>query len=399
MKIRIITAILLICLIPFAPRAQGRTEMIFAFRSFKSLWPIRMILVGEIRSKVKVAEVHEKDSPFKGYDARKDLVTVKVLNRKGLKVGQKLYVIDKDPFHKQFRNGLIVGEIRVRSILYNPFYGWVLTGTGILLRVRKGHFVARTLDTENLERAYAFKKKGDHFVNQGDVEHAIASYNAALEADQSLPEAHAALGRLYFELARTDGRELPIRALSEFELAWKNRVNFQYEYDQYDYYLNFMDALYYSYSVRKLEAVRSENLVKLLNRIIEIGDEALTMKVARPEILFHLCRVHYTRMMYYRGWRNKTERLYYDNSYKKAGNMFEELLKNALTDAESYRFAALYFYETYSRMPPGRRLEEQNRRANLKKRIIMYIEKYNLFLDQKSNTRDPEIDRIYRSLK
>ena len=199
-------------MLPLAGR--DRKELVFAFRNYKGSRPIRMMLVGEIRSKIKVAEVFDTNSPFLGVDMRLDQVTVKVLNRQGLKIGQKLYIIDKDPYHKQYRNGLIVGEITVSSIFNNPVYGWSLTGTGILLRVREGQFVARTLETENLDRAYVLKRQGDHHRNRGDIRSAIASYQSALDADQGLPEAHASLGRVYYELALENGRELPIRALA-----------------------------------------------------------------------------------------------------------------------------------------------------------------------------------------
>ena len=234
-----------------------RNEIIYAFRNFKTEPPTRMILVGEIQSKTKVATVETIESPFPGYDIREDQVTVKVQNRRGLKVGQKLYVIDKDPFHSQYRNGLVVGEIHVASILYNPFYGWVVTGTGILLRVREGQFVARTLDTENLERAYSLKKRGDHYANRGNFEKAISSYNEALVADSTLPEANAAMGDMFFGMALDSGRELPVRALSEYDRAWQNRVNFRYDYEKFHSYKKFMDALYYTYRLRRLEATRA----------------------------------------------------------------------------------------------------------------------------------------------
>lgn len=329
-----------------------RTEIIYAFRNFKTEPPVRMILVGEIQSKTKVATVESIESPFPGYDIRADQVNVKVQNRRGLKVGQKLYVIDKDPFHSQYRNGLIVGEIKVTSVLYNPFYGWVVTGTGILLRVREGQFVARTLDTENLERAYAMKKRGDHYANRGDFEKAISSYNEALVADSTLPEANAAMGDLFFRIALDSGRELPVRALSEYERAWENRVNFRYEYEKFAYYQRFMETLYYSYRLRRLEATRADSLVKLLDRVIAVAGETLEMRSPaahqHSNVRLQLARAHYYRMLYYAGESNPTERREYDRSDAKAGELLKALVEARPSNAEVYRLALLYYGRRYT---------------------------------------------------
>lgn len=345
----IVTALIL--LVPSAGHAQ-RNEIIYAFRNFKTEPPQRMILVGEIQSKTKVATPQEKE-PFRGYDTREDQVTVKVQNRRGLKKGQLLYIIDKNPHHKQYRNGLVVGEIRVRSILYNPFYGWVLTGTGILLRVREGQFVARTLDTENLERAYVLKKRGDHYANRGDVERAISSYNAALVADRTLPEANAALGDLFFSMARDSGREVPERALGEYRKAWRNRVNFRYEYEAYQYYCNYMDALYLAYELRRREAARSANLVTYLDQIAEIGDVARQLGrndgSDHADVQLRLARAHYLRMIYFSSESGPEGRARYDESRTQAEKLLMELLERepAYRRAELYRIALLYYGRVY----------------------------------------------------
>lgn len=371
------------------PLAAQRNEIIYAFRNFKTEPPTRMILVGEIQSKTKVATVETIESPFPGYDIRKDQVNVKVQNRRGLKVGQKLYVIDKDPFHSQYRNGLIVGEIKVTSVLYNPFYGWVVTGTGILLRVREGQFVARTLDTENLERAYALKKRGDHYANRGDFERAISSYNEALVADSTLPEANAALGELFFQIARDSGRELPVRALSEYNRAWGNRVNFRYDYEKFAYYKRFMQTLYYTYRLRQLEATRDDGLVRLLDRIVEIAAEAREVQ-DHPDVRMALARAHYYRMVYYETERNPEERRLHDAADERAGALLKELVEARPPDAEVYRLALLYYgrrYEALARRP-NRTLEQDRYLARLRSTLEKLAPMYRRYHGQSP---DPEV--------
>ena len=276
--------------VPLAARQQS--EVIYAFRNFTRPENIRMLLVGEIRSKVKVATSRDVKSPYLGYDTRQDQVTVKVVNRKGLKVGQKLYVIDKNPYHQRYRNGLISGEIHVRSIFYHPFFGWVLTGTGILLRVREGMFVARTLETETLERAFERKKRGDFHLSRGELEKAIASYHSALEADRGLPEAHAALGRLYLGQARARRRETPVRALAEFSQAWKGRTNFRYDSDRLHFFLEYLEALAFARETAPPQG-RLRRLDEHLTRARAVAGEALELKADSSPASFHLARAEY----------------------------------------------------------------------------------------------------------
>ena len=400
---------------------RDRTELIYAFRNFRKPTYIRMLLVGEIRSKIKVAKPREIHSPYLGYDTRLDQVTVKVANRKGLKVGQKLYVIDKNPYHKKFRNGLIIGEITARAIFYHPFFGWVLTGTGILLRVREGMFIARTLDTENLERAFEQKKKGDFYFNRGNMERAISNYSAALEADRNLPEAHAALGLVYYQMAKRRRNELPIRALSEYKMAWQSRENFRYRYDKFQFYLNYIRTLNYTYNIRRFSASRKELLDNYLKQTIKIGKAALRMKGDSKDALLYICRAQYYLMRYYqdRGGKN------YMHARDNAGKFLKQLLKKPASKAEIHRIAFLYYASLYFEIKSEKvtteikykkikntinfsknfyRWEDIKFRGRVRglhhfKRLLLYhASKYYLYLDHAQNKRDPEVASLYRQL-
>ncbi len=384
-------------ILPLIPlQAQERTQIIYAFRSYTRPEPIRMILVGEIQSKTKAAEVHDTESPFRGYDTRQDQVMVKVTNRTGLKVGQKLYVIEKNPFHQENRNGLIVGEITVSAILYNPFYGWVVTGTGILLRVRIGQFIARTLASENLERARVLKRNGDHHFNRGDIERAMTSYNSAVEADNTLPEAHAALGRVYLNLARRHGEQTPIRALAEFELAWKNKENFQYTYDELEFYKDFMDALHYTYALRRLESSRQNNLVRHLDRLLEVGQSALSLKSDLSAAILHMARAQYHRMNYYKNQSSPEERRKFDEARMKAGEYMQQLMHSPPPDSEAYRIGALYYSELYTELSGTITAAQQVRKNRLRELVGYCVKQYHLYLDERRTPADAAVDRALR---
>lgn len=376
-----------------------RAELIYAFSNYSSVRPTQMILVGEIQSKTKVAEATDRDSPFPGYDMRLDQVTVKVQNRRGLQVGQKLYVIDKDPFHQRFRNGLIVGEIEVTSILYSPFYGWVLTGKGILLRVREGQFVARTLETENLERAYALKKRGDHYRNRGDYERAILSYNEALSADRALPEASAALGDLYFRMALDSPvGETPVRALSEYARAWTNRGNFRYAYEEQSFYHNYMNALFYMYSTRRRETSREANLASHLDRIIEVGAAAARAGRSGPELKIQLARAQFYRSEYYAREATPAERRLRDEADEATAKLLKELLDGGVRDSVLYSVAMQYYGARYLELRAKARrtaTEEEylNQLDGLVQRLVPLYRQYS------EGRREPEVDRILDRLR
>ncbi|MCB1138300.1 MAG: tetratricopeptide repeat protein [Leptospiraceae bacterium] len=303
--------------------ARERTEIVYAFRNYERARPIKMILVGEIKSKIKAAQGYDRQSPYQNYDVRQDQVTVRVMNREGLRVGQKLYVIEKNPHHKKYRNGMIVAEITVASILNNPFYGWVITGQGNLLRVREGQFVARTLESENLEKARVIKKRGDMHMNRGEVDRAIAAYQDALRADRNLPEAHAALGDLYLEEAQKSG-EYPVRALSAFDKAWQNREHFYYNSEVFQFCLNYMEALYLAYSKDRYTAAAGQRPQQHLSRIDEAAQVCATI-TDHPDCELHRVRADYYLMEFYSAQSSADQRQAYDSYRKQTGELLKGL--------------------------------------------------------------------------
>ncbi|MBL8022059.1 MAG: tetratricopeptide repeat protein [Leptospirales bacterium] len=406
-----------LCLLLIAAGSSLRAEsgeLIYAFRNYTRPEPIRMLLVGEIQSKIKAPQRNEKASPFVGYDTRLDQVTVKVRNPRGLKVGQKLYIIDKNPYHERFRNGLIVGEITVQSVLKTAFYGWVVTGTGILLRVREGLFVARTQDSETLAHAFDLKKKGDLYRDRGEQEKAVATYQSALVADRDLSEAHASLGISFLKEMRS--REFPSRALSEFEQAWKVRENFHYAYDEVNFYRNYMEALYIAYRVRRLESGKGDKALGYVNRLKEVADAAAMHVPEDPDVLVGLLRFQLTTMEMNRNGASPAQRKLYDESLKAAGQLVDKLepilndpktylkrmqrqaegnvatLKFTAGQAEVHRLAVIYYGAMFRDLRNSTRPEDAQVREKCAARIRWHARQ---FTAHKSAT-DPEIDRYIR---
>ncbi|MBE7439359.1 MAG: hypothetical protein HS115_12945 [Spirochaetales bacterium] len=345
--------------------AEVQSQLIYAFRNYTRPEPQKMILVGEITSKTKAAILQKVDAT-PGYDVRPDQITVKVLNPAGLKVGQKLYVIDKDPFHTRYRNGLIVGEVKVEAILQSKFYGDVLTASGILLRVREGHFVARTLGSENLEEAMLLKREGDYYLARQDTARALQAYKKALLKDADLPEAHAALGALYLGQSLKQ-RTPPVQALGEFALAWKNRDNFNYKNDKYQFYQDYLEALHEQAQVRLLEGGRSrpERIEEYLGRLFEVAravEELIGQKDRQAQI--QLLRGHYLRTRLYLAAGSPLFRARYDESQRMVDSLLQELAEGP-GHKEVYRIAALSALNRAQQIPcaEGQKMESEIRQG------------------------------------
>lgn len=403
--------------LPGALFARSKPELIYAFRNHQGTAPIKMILVGEIKSKIKAAEIYDKDSPFQDYDTRLDQVTVRVVNREGIKPGQKLYVIEKNPHHEKYRNGLIVGEIVVESILNNPFYGLVLTGKGILLRVREGQFVARTQETENLEKALRIKKRGDALRSRGEISLAMAEYLKAIAADRDLADAHAALADLYADEARTSG-EYPVRALSHYRQAFKHRQNFDTELDRYRFFVNYLRALRLARQQREnVYADESKPPAELMDAM-QPAEECMKMSL-HPDCRIEAAHAFYEMMSFHAGRSGAEHRKGYDTYRDKAGLLLKELSENvfrrntevkdrigyesglpefgdaSLTRSAFHRLAVLY-YDILSRDSSF----EQS--PDARRRLLDLVKEHLTAFDRSRGSHappDPEIDSIRRRIE
>lgn len=303
--------------------AREKAEVIYAFPNYKTTSPIRMILVGEIKSKIKAAEIFDKDSPFQKYDTRLDQITVRVVNREGIKPGMKLYVIDKNPHHEKFRNGLITGEVVVESILNNPFYGLVLTGKGIFLRVKEGQFVARTLESESMEKALLIKKRGDALRTRGEIARAMAEYLKAVDTDRRLADAHAALGELYLDEARKSG-EVPVRSLTHYRLAWKHRQHFDTKLDQFRFLTGFLQALRQGRRSSENRYAGEKGPPADLSDAVAAGEACMELS-SHGDCRVETANAYFEMMLYYQGRGGSESRDRYDEFKGKTGKLLKEL--------------------------------------------------------------------------
>jgi tetratricopeptide (TPR) repeat protein len=234
-----------------------------------------MIVVGEVIGVEKASDftVNQVDAELE-IDTRPDAVTIKVLNPKGIRPGQILYLLEKNLDHKTYRDGNIVGLITVKSVFQTTFFGWQVRGEGYLRLIEDRPMTAALpIDTTKYEEAFLAKKQADYFATKGKLEEAIRLYKKSISLDPKFPDTHFALGKIHF----IDG-EGYVSAAYEFSQAWKNKERFSNQQEKLLFYLEYMRFLIYQY---KTEGKGYEKGLELLPLIAK---EARTIQPKNFEV-------------------------------------------------------------------------------------------------------------------
>jgi tetratricopeptide (TPR) repeat protein len=212
-------------------------ELVFAFPRRDRMEAERMVVVGEVVSIEKAEFLETTPNSDLNLDTRPDNIVVKVLNPRGVRVGQVLYLVEKHPDHRMYRNGSVVGEMKVQSIFDTTFFGKQLRGQGFTRLIENRPMtVVRKLESGRTDESLLAKKKGDTYFYQGKIAEAMKEYKKAISLDPGLADPHFALANVY----RKEGKEWTLSALGEMEMAWKYRENFQDKRDKHQFYYHQM---------------------------------------------------------------------------------------------------------------------------------------------------------------
>jgi tetratricopeptide (TPR) repeat protein len=249
-----------------------------------------MVVIGETVSIDKASMMDDKkidkDLMEIGVDLRPDMLTVKVLYNPGIRVGQTLYLIEKEPDHISYKDGSVVGQIKVVSIFNTSFFGQQLRGEGYLRLIEsKVMTVAMPLESESLEDAIVYKKQGDYFVVKGDIANAISYYKKSVKMDKNYPESHYALGKLH-----TSSGEGNVSAGYEYKIAWNNRDKFLDKYEKHQFFLDYMKYLLNRF---ENEVYKNTNLTTDLDTCLEVSKEAMKMTPANYEAFYLVSNTYF----------------------------------------------------------------------------------------------------------
>ena len=146
-------------------------------------------------------------------------------------------------------------------------------------------------------------------------------------------------------------------------------MNIRYDYEEFRFYQNYMDALFFAYRQRRLEASRDENLVGHLDQIIEIAEQARQI-ADHPEVRLALARAHYNRMLYYATGENPSRAPENRARLDASDRILAELLRGLVEEfrhPEVYRLAVLYYGREWQSLSgkPRRSSPEQIRLKEL----------------------------------
>lgn len=263
-----------------------REDSIYSFWDGAKQISTKMKVVGETVSIEKASVFDTKADSSLNVDTRPDVVTVKVQFNPGIRIGQILYLVEKDPDHKALRDGNIVGQFEVKSIFHTTFFGLQLRGEGYMRLIEdRTMFVAMPQEMENLEEAIVKKREGDHYFAIGDKPNSIKAYKKAISIDSIYPEAHFALGKLHMQ-----GGEGYISAGFEYKIAYKNREKFRDQHEKYLFYIQYMKYLIFKHKLEKKKSLIELDLCyeieKLAGQIV-LNDFDLLSLSAEVNFLYY----------------------------------------------------------------------------------------------------------------
>ncbi len=342
-----------------------------------------MKVIGETASIEKAAVFDSKADSSLNVDTRPDVVTVNIYTNPGIRIGQTLYLIEKDSDHNALRDGNIVGQIEVKSIFKTAFFGLQLRGEGYLRLIEdRLVFVAMPLELENQEIAVLKKKEGDHFFATGDKASAIKAYKKAISIDSIYPEAHFALGRLHMQ-----GGEGYVSAGFEFFIAYKNKDKFRDNHEKYLFYVQYMRYLLYKFKLEKSLSLKEiflcYEIEKLASAMVP-NDFDIFLSSAEANFL------HY-RFLESKPQNSETRTLITERM-QKAEDLLDKAKKIRYQNSNLQRLFVLYYYDKLKSVK-GRVIFTYNMKKDtdtLKQNIEKHGNDYLTFLPKK-NIADKEV--------
>jgi len=382
-------------------------KIVYAFRDTGTGNYSKMVIIGETVSIDKASMIDnnkiDKDLMEIGVDLRPDMLTVKVLHNPGIRVGQTLYLLEKNPDHISYKDGNIVGQVKVVSIFNTSFFGQQLRGEGYLRLIdNKVMTVAMPLESESLEDAIVYKKQGDYFVAKGDIANAISYYKKSIKMDKNYPESHYALAKLH-----TTSGEGYVSAGYEYKITWNNRDKFLDLHEKHQFFLDYMKYLLVRF---EMEVYKNTNITTDLETCIEVSKEALKMDPQNYDTFYS---VSYAYFLYY--LRNRDIQPLADSDEKlaaekvlirnkkaeyfdKSQDYLEKALKIRHQDYKIQLLAILLYFEKLKDLP-NRESRNQITETNTLKTKIEFHGKQYIIYKPKSKKMDKKIKDILDIVK
>lgn len=192
--------------------------MVYAFRSYSRPYFEKMLLIGEVITRSQLMGERQK---ILGFDTREMILHARLFSDFPLRVGDKVYVVQKDLDHRKYQHALIVAEAEVISLYQTSFQGQMLTARGNLSMVQAHHFVAIPDLRKDREESFFEYKQGERWDRFGEQALAYAHYRKSLQINPQNIQTHLRLGEKAFEQKHYE------EAIRHAEEAWQNRRQVQ----------------------------------------------------------------------------------------------------------------------------------------------------------------------------
>ncbi len=196
-------------------------DEVHAFRNYTDTRLERMEILGKVISTGYVQHDFQQHRKILDYYTKERMLTVLMGEYQNIRIGDFIYIIEKENDHDRYKNGIIVAKAEVYSVFKTVLQGWLFKAKGNFSQVKAGHFAARLKVNEEHLDALVLLKKGDRASYLGQFSKAIAFYEKSLEKDINKPET-------YFQLAHVkDKLDIPESSFIYIKKAWERMKRFQ----------------------------------------------------------------------------------------------------------------------------------------------------------------------------
>jgi tetratricopeptide (TPR) repeat protein len=348
-------------------------KFVYGFFDEEGTRYIKMIVVGETSTVEKAATVEldmKDDKSLLDFDTRPDTVIVKIHNNPGIRPGQTLYLLEKHPDHDFYKDGNIVGQIKVISVFNTSFFGQQLRGEGHLRMIEENTMtVAMPLTNEGLREARIIKKQADYYVNKGDIPSAIQYYKKSIQIDGNSPEPHYGLAKIH-DLKSEDY----ISAAYEYSQTYKRRDKFVEEQEKYDFMIKYARFL-----INKHKMEFSNSLLKKTDLELAglVAKENYRIEPSHFENLLNLSEISILNYILFRSKENNLENRKKVEEFDNLCSGYINLtLEKKMQDSRIQSLATFYYFEKLKDIPAKNLTTSQ---ANEAKNLVEKIENHAKF--------------------
>lgn len=361
-------------------------KFVYGFFDEEGARYIKMIVVGETSTVEKASTVElnmKDDKSLLDFDTRPDTVIVKVHNNPGIRPGQTLYLLEKHPDHDFYKDGNIVGQIKVISVFNTSFFGQQLRGEGHLRMIEENTMtVAMPLTNEGLREARIIKKQADYYVNKGDISSAIQYYKKSIQIDGNSPESHFGLAKIH-DLKSEDY----ISAAYEYSQTYKRRDKFVEEQEKYDFMVKYARFLINKHKMEFSNSMLKKTDLELAGLVAK---ENYRVEPSHFENLLNLSEINFLNYILYRSKENNLENRKKVEEYDNLTSGYINLtLEKKIQDSRIQSLATFYYFEKLKDIPAKNLTTSQ---ANEAKDLIEKIENHaKYYMIYRSKGKKPEV--------